>query len=428
MSELSKTEILESHNIVELDLEDLVAFSGDTPFKPYKDKQLDSLVEDIKQNGIIVPIIVRPKKPHLNDGVQKYEILSGNNRVTAGELAGIKTFKAIVRDDLGNDDDAKLIIIRANLYQRSFKALPPSEQAKVIYEYHRLIKKQGRRTDLIHGVEMLDKMDLTSRQHGEKIEADELTGGEFEVSARTISRLLRIHELNDYLKECLDDGKFKLDPAINISYLKKEEQQELEELLGDNADYKINMKKGKELREASKTGKLTKEKMEEILKGNVESSQKFKTIKMDINTFEQLFPKNLEPEAVAKKIEGYVKLFKEILVDAINEYDSLENPEREDMESFINGIKNIVSMYCKDIKIEENLSTLTDETTNNSPDIIDDSKQLVEKPVSFIPTPAVKKNEDEMIEFDTDFIQELEQQKMMNRERKNDYDGKEATA
>ena len=122
----------------ELDVNGLVPFT-DHPFKLYEGERLDDMVRSIRENGIIVPIIVRPA-PNADKGI--YEILSGHNRVKAGKIAGLIKVPIIVREDL-TEYEARRIVIETNLIQRSFADLAHSERAIVLKAHMDTIREQG---------------------------------------------------------------------------------------------------------------------------------------------------------------------------------------------------------------------------------------------------------------------------------------------
>jgi len=210
------------------------------PFKLYTGQRFDDMVESIRENGVIVPIIARP----IDDFT--YEILSGHNRVEAAKAAGLEAIPAIVREGL-SDEEALLIVTETNLLQRSFADMTHSERAVTLSMHHEAIKRQGRRTDLIQEIEnMVNASNIndfeTSAPLGNKLKTIEKIGQEYGLAKNTVARYLRINMLIDPLKDRLDNGELALRAAVTLSYLSGEEQQIVYDIL-DSSHYKVDMKK-----------------------------------------------------------------------------------------------------------------------------------------------------------------------------------------
>lgn len=148
---------LKGSPIVNINAEKLMPFRNH-PFKLYEGERFNDMVESIKANGIITPVIVRS----LDNEHETYEILSGHNRVEAAKFAGLETVPAIIRNDI-NDDEALLIVTETNLIQRSFSDLSHSEKAAALAVHHEAVKSQGKRTDLINDIEILLKNEENTR-------------------------------------------------------------------------------------------------------------------------------------------------------------------------------------------------------------------------------------------------------------------------
>ncbi len=224
-------------------------------FQLYEDERKSDMIESIKENGILTPLIVREK----GDG---YEILAGHNRFECGKAAGITEFPCIIKNV--DDEEAELIVTVTNLHQRSLSDMSHSQKAKAIKTYYNAVKSQGKRNDLLNEMKILietaEKTDeinenSTSRQVGEKLNGAQKAVDEYGLSARTISRYLRISELNEDFLELLDDGKLSTGAAVDLSYLSPDEQNLVYRYITDN-DFKIDMKKAKEIRSLSKSKKL----------------------------------------------------------------------------------------------------------------------------------------------------------------------------
>jgi len=181
-----------------------------------------SMVRSIKKLGIIVPIVVRPKE-------DKYEVLSGHNRLNAAKAVGLNKVPATIKENL-EDEEAMLIVTETNLMQRSFSDMLHSERATALFEHHKALTVQGKRTDLLKEIETMLKADevkdeSTSRLLGEKLTSADETGKSYNLSGRTVSRYLRICHLIKELKDRLDVEEISFYASVELSYLTEEEQQ-----------------------------------------------------------------------------------------------------------------------------------------------------------------------------------------------------------
>jgi len=258
-----------------LDISDLVPFANH-PFKLYEGARLDDMVQSVADHGVIVPIIVRPQ----DEDELTFEILSGHNRVNAAKIVGLTEVPAVIMRGL-TDDEAALIVTETNLVQRSFSDLSHSQRAIALKHHLEAIKSQGKRTDLIDEIERLSnpheiRGNETTGLIDPKMEARDKVAGQYGLDARSVSRYVRLCELNESLIGRVDNDEIGLYPAVSISYLSPDEQTELDRLLSESA-YKVDMKKAESLREFSEGKKLTNEKMEQILSGELNKKPKPKT-------------------------------------------------------------------------------------------------------------------------------------------------------
>jgi ParB family chromosome partitioning protein len=244
----------------ELEIDRLVPYEFQS-FKPYLGIRAEALVNSVRENGVLTPIIVRPK----ND---KYEILSGHNRVSAATSVGLHTVPAVILDEV-SDDEARVIVVVSNLIQRSFADLSHSERAVALSSHYNAIKSQGKRNDLISAVDdLLDniivtKDDSTSVGILQKLSARETIAKTYGLNGSLVAQYLRIAQLSRSLLDRLDNGEFPVRAAVDVSYLKPEEQETLNEVLKDEK-YKIDMRKARNFRSPWRdqvTGLLTAEKI-----------------------------------------------------------------------------------------------------------------------------------------------------------------------
>lgn len=269
-------------------------------FELYTGERLEDMVESIKENGVLSPIIVQP----CNSG---YEILIGHNRWNASKIAGLPTVPAIVKEGL-SEDEAEMYVIESNLMQRGFDNLKISEQAAVIAQRHSEMFSQGKRNDIIRELQMLDgTANLTSRPMGEKLNTDDVLSEQYGLSSRNVSRLLRINKLIDELKNLIDNGTLAVRSGVELSFLSEETQLEISELA---EDYKIDMKKAKQLRDsADNDGNVSNADIIRILDGKKNNADKGKSVKISNNIYSRYFEPTAKPKEIAETIEKALEMY-----------------------------------------------------------------------------------------------------------------------
>ena len=214
----------------------------DHPFKVKLDEDMDQLVQSIKEREIITPVTLRPKE----DG--RYEIVSGHRRRKACELAGFDTVKAEVREM--TRDEAIILMVESNL-QRS--TILPSEKAfSYKMRLEAMKRQQGERTD------------LTSAPVGQRLTSRELLAENSPDSNTQIQRYIRLTELIPELLDLVDEGRIAFRPAVELSYLQKEEQSVLLEQIA-YADATPSLAQAIKLKRFSQDGKLNNEVIESIM-------------------------------------------------------------------------------------------------------------------------------------------------------------------
>lgn len=213
----------------------------DHPFKVKLDEDMDQLVQSIKERGIITPVTLRPKE----DG--RYEIVSGHRRKKACELAGFDTVKAEVREM--TRDEAIILMVESNL-QRS--VILPSEKAFSYKMRLEAMNRQGQRSD------------LTSTPVVSKSRSNEELGSEHGESREQVRRYIRLTELIPELLDLVDEGRIAFRPAVELSYLQKEEQGALLEQIA-YADATPSLAQAIKLKRFSQDGKLNNEVIESIM-------------------------------------------------------------------------------------------------------------------------------------------------------------------
>lgn len=253
------------------------------PYQVKENEEMEDFVENIKENGVIHPVIVRTKE----DGT--YEMISGHRRKRACELAGIKEIPAIVREM--SDEDATIFMVDSN---KQRERILPSEKAFAYKMKLEAMKKQGKRND------------LTSRPMVDKLKSADIIGEEVGESGRQIQRYIRLTELIPELLQLVDDEKMKLRPAVEISYLTKSEQEYVFEVMEYNEVFPSHPQ-ARELKKLSADGNLTDDDIDRIL--SEEKPNQKENIKFSVDKVKGYFPKEYTPtemqKIIVKLLENY---------------------------------------------------------------------------------------------------------------------------
>jgi len=251
------------------------------PFKVRDDEKMQETVESVKAYGVLVPAIVRQRP----DG--EYEIVAGHRRKRASELAGLSELPAIVRDL--DDDAATIIMVDSNLQREN---ILPSERAQAYKMKLEAIKRQGARTD------------LTSRQLGEKSEKPNWSVSQVAKDAgdseRQVQRYIRLTELQPELQEMVDSGKMAMTPAVELSYLKPEEQSLLLETI-ESEQATPSLSQAQRIKKLSQSGDLNEDSILGIM-----SEQKKPELSSNItlsgDKLKKYFPKSYTPAQIENTI------------------------------------------------------------------------------------------------------------------------------
>ncbi len=274
--------------IVELPLMELFPFK-DHPFKVVDDEAMFDTVESVKKYGVLVPAIARPRE----EG--GYEIVAGHRRHRASELAGRETLPVIVRNL--DDDEAVIIMVDSNLQREN---ILPSERAFAFKLKLEAIKRQGARTD------------LTCTQVGHKLndgkKSVEIVAEQAGSSRNQIQRYIRLTELIPELLSMVDEKKIAFNPAVELSYLKKEEQTDLIEAM-EMEQSTPSLSQAQRLKKFSAEGKLTLEAMSAIM--SEEKKGEIDKVTLTGDKLKKYFPKSYTPkqmeETIIKLLEGWHK-------------------------------------------------------------------------------------------------------------------------
>ena len=254
----------------------------DNPFHVVEDEMLSELAESIKEFGIVTPIITRPKE----DG-NGYEIIAGQRRVRASELAGLNTIPAFV---LPLDRDRAIItLVDSNLQREN---ILPSERAFAYKMKSEAMKRQGFRTD------------LTSSQVVTKLRTDDKVAQGFGVGRMTVQRFIRLTELIPPILQMVDEGKIALTPAVELSFLKKDEQENLFATM-ESEEATPSLSQAQRMKSMSQSGQLDMDMIFSIM--TEEKGNQKETLKINTSKLKKYFPKNTTPkqmeDAIIKLLE-----------------------------------------------------------------------------------------------------------------------------
>ena len=252
----AQTTEVNTENGVELIAIDTIKAFHNHPFHLYEGERLNDMVESIREHGVLNPVIVLKT----DDG---YEMLSGHNRANAAKIAGLSKVPAIIKVGL-SESEAYVYVIETNLMQRSFAELLPSEKAAVMAAHYDKVCCQGKRNDIIRELQILSGVNPkdTCCHNGNKLKSLDVIASEYGFSSRNAARYLRLNHLIQPFRNMIDKNKIALLAAVDVSYMTKEEQQVLWNIV-ERQGLKVKPAYAEKLRKAS--GSLTEEKMAEIL-------------------------------------------------------------------------------------------------------------------------------------------------------------------
>ena len=251
----------------------------DHPFRVRDDEEMKKMVDSIKQYGVMTPAIARPRP----EG--GYELISGHRRHHGAVRAGIETLPCIVRE---MDDDTAVILMVDSNCQREH--VLPCEKAKAYQMKLEAIKRQGRRND------------LTSSQLGTKLRADEIVAETAGESRNQVQRFIRLNRLIPELQEMVDANKLKFNPAVEISYLTPEEQEEFFEYVDSNS-CTPSLSQAQRLKKASKEGVLTAKKIDLIMCAQPPSvAPREQQLVIAYSKLEKFFPQGWTSEQMTHQI------------------------------------------------------------------------------------------------------------------------------
>lgn len=271
-----------------LPLSELHPFEGH-PFQVRDDEEMDKMVDSVKEYGVMTPAIVRPRR----DG--GYEIVAGHRRCHASQRAGVDTMPCIVRD---MDDDTAIILMVDSNCQREH--ILPSEKAKAYQMKLEAIKRKGGRPSKNN-----------SAQVGPNLWASERVALDAGESKSQVKRYIALNNLTPDLMQLVDDGRLKTTPAVELSYLTPEEQEEFLSYMEEEG-CTPSLSQAQKLKAASKECVLTKDKIHEIMSARSPSVKpREPQLTIAVSKVERYFPKGFSSEqmesTILKLLENYYR-------------------------------------------------------------------------------------------------------------------------
>ena len=267
---------MKKQELTVLKIENLRPFPGN-PFHLVEDEQLMELSESIKEFGMAAPILTRP-----TDDKSGYEVISGQRRVRAAELAGIESVPAFV---LPIDRDRAIITLVDSNIQR--ENILPSERAFAYKMKLDAMKRQGYRTD------------LTSNQVGTKLQTDEIVAKGFGVSKTTVHRFIRLTELLPPILQMVDEGRIALTPGAELSFLTQEEQENLFTTM-ESEDATPSLAQAQRMKKLSQAGQLDMDAIFAIM--TEEKGNQKETVKIGMDKLRKYFPRGTTPQQMEETI------------------------------------------------------------------------------------------------------------------------------
>ena len=261
--------------VQEIPLDQLKPFRNH-PFKVRDDQRMLDTVDSIREYGVLVPAIARP------DPEGGYELISGHRRKRGCEMAGLQTMPVIIRDL--DDDAAVLVMVDSNIQREE---LLPSERAFAYKMKLEALKHQGARSD------------LTSRQVVGKLEAADVIGKATDESGRQVQRYVRLTNLIPELLNMVDEKMISFNPAVELSYLSPEQQQEMIKAMDDTQNAP-SVSQAKRIKELAQKGQFTSDAVVAIMGEEKKGELNTVTIKNDI--LRKYFPRSYTPRQMEEKI------------------------------------------------------------------------------------------------------------------------------
>lgn len=277
-------------HVIMMNLEKIHPFKNH-PFKVTDDEDMRKTADSIREYGVLVPAIVRP----MENG--EYEMISGHRRRYASMLAGKETMPVIIREM--DDDTATILMVDSNLQREH---ILPNERAKAYQMKMEALKHQGERKDLQKGE------DGTCRQVVDKLKVADAIGKETGESGRQVQRYMRLNNLIPEILDLVDDKKIAFNPAVELSYLPKEEQREFVQAM-EEAQTSPSLSQAQRLKKASQDGKCTLATMRSVM--DEEKKNPADRLVLNGSEIRKYFPKSYTPrqmeDTIFKLLDQWMK-------------------------------------------------------------------------------------------------------------------------
>lgn len=277
--------VVNEESAMEIEIDKIKSFAGH-PFKVIDDEKMQNLIDSIRENGVLTPVLIRP------DNHDDYEMISGHRRMHAAQLAGLVTIPAIVREM--TDDDAVIAMVDANIQREE---LLPSEKAFAYKMKMDAMKRQGCRSD------------LTSSHFETKLRSDEILSKQVGESRAQIQRFIRLTELIPDLLEMVDMKRLNFTIAVDISYIPKDVQKWIYEYICDNGF--IKPKQIAALRKYLEQGTVTQSLMICIMNNSIPVKAPARKITFNEKKLTRYFPQDYTTDDMEKVIEALLEKWKQ---------------------------------------------------------------------------------------------------------------------
>lgn len=248
------------------------------PFRLYSEEKLKDMADNIRENGILNPCIVRPRNG-------RYQLIAGHNRTQAAQMAKLRTIPCIVRDV--DDDTAELYMIDSNLFQR--EQILPSERAMAYTRKLSIYRRQGRRTDLT-GEEPVRAAQRVAKEAGD--------------SARNVQRYARLTKLKPELLDLVDEGSIPVTVGSEMANLCEEDQDCLHETLKATGRKKVSIAQAEALKEAISIhgSGLSQAEMQQVLASRTEKAGRMLTVSIPVEGFDKKMCKQLKKDETLRQL------------------------------------------------------------------------------------------------------------------------------
>lgn len=294
------------------------------PFKLYTGKRLEDMIESIKENGVMTPIIITPAEK------DTFMILSGHNRANAAKLAGLNEVPAIIKENVSSGE-AKLIVTQTNFFQRSVSDMLPSEKAWAFKLELEGLKEERKGSKKIKAVNEIENSEEKSVQIEHQEKSRDFLAKRYNISPAEIQRYIRLTHLNKELLDLVDEETIPVNSGVNISHITSEEQVMLLNYIMTHTQ-KIDLEKSELIKLYSKNNDLTEENMIKILNGEISKNDKNKKYSNSISIKQNILSKFFTTEndkEIVHKVEKALELRELAIPNLIRKY----NVETDDIEA-----------------------------------------------------------------------------------------------